>query len=50
MYVTCFFRYEKLKSQKEADKKAEEEAKRKEEEDKSDISSFLIMIKLLTVN
>lgn len=32
---TCFFRYKKLKDQKEAEAKAQEEAKQKEEEDKS---------------
>ena len=34
---TCFVRYEKLRAQKEADKKAQEEAKRKEEEDRGNI-------------
>ena len=31
------YRYDKLKTQKEAKEKAEEEAKRKEEEDKSKV-------------
>ena len=35
LWKICFFRYEKLKDQKEAEAKAQEEAKQKEEEDKS---------------
>ena len=40
----CFFRYEKLKDQKEAEAKAQEEAKQKEEEDKSKIKWTLLDI------
>lgn len=40
----CFFRYEKLKDQKEAEAKAQEEAKQKEEEDKSKIKWTLLEI------
>ena len=35
LVVTLLFRYDKLKTEKEAKAKAEEEAKKKEEEDKS---------------
>jgi len=40
------FRYEKLRAQKEADKKAQEEAKRKEEEDKSNMFFSYLLIKV----